>query len=363
MRRPVRLPRRGHRLSQVLPRARLRYLLHQATRLRVVVLGDFFLDAYYDCDPRLNEPSIETGLTAYQVVRTRQQAGAAGTVVANLAALGCGHIDTIGFHGDDGNGFELRRALDLLGADTTHLIRTDQRVTPTYGKPCLVEPEGRGGWRVARELERLDVKNRRPTPVALQAELLRRFDSCLPEADAVILVDQVSEANCGVLTTRIRRAAETAAGRRPDTVFLADSREKIAQYRQVSIKPNLSEAQAAIGDTSRGSATSGARSLRQLRSRRTRPCFCTMSTHGMLVCDETGDYHASAFPVTGPTDPVGAGDSTTAALVCMMAGGSSATEAALVANLVASITVQQIGTTGTATPQQVLRRHREIDPT
>ena len=55
------------------------------------MVGDFFLDAYFDCDPHLNEPSVETGKTAYQVVRTRRQAGAAGTVVANLAALGCHH--------------------------------------------------------------------------------------------------------------------------------------------------------------------------------------------------------------------------------------------------------------------------------
>ncbi|MEC9378337.1 MAG: carbohydrate kinase, partial [Candidatus Latescibacterota bacterium] len=81
-------------------------------------MGDFFLDAYFDCDPRLNEPSVETGKTAYQVVRTRRQAGAAGTVVANLAALGCHQIDTIGYIGNDGEGFELRRALTGLGADT-----------------------------------------------------------------------------------------------------------------------------------------------------------------------------------------------------------------------------------------------------
>jgi len=35
-------------------------------------------------------------------------------------------------------------------------------------------------------------------------------------------------------------------------------------------------------------------------------------------------------------------------------------EAALVANLVGSITVQQIGTTGTATPTQVRRRWKEV---
>ena len=37
----------------------------------VGVLGDLFLDRYLDIDHRLTEPSIETGLDAYQVVGVR----------------------------------------------------------------------------------------------------------------------------------------------------------------------------------------------------------------------------------------------------------------------------------------------------
>ena len=37
----------------------------------VGLLGDLFLDRYLDIDPALDEPSVETGLTAYQVTRVR----------------------------------------------------------------------------------------------------------------------------------------------------------------------------------------------------------------------------------------------------------------------------------------------------
>jgi bifunctional ADP-heptose synthase (sugar kinase/adenylyltransferase) len=77
-------------LDEHLPRTRLRELLDRFPDLRVGVMGDFFLDAYYDCAPELNELSLETGRNCYQVVRTRRQAGAAGTVAANLVALGVG---------------------------------------------------------------------------------------------------------------------------------------------------------------------------------------------------------------------------------------------------------------------------------
>ena len=75
------------------------------------VLGDLFLDRYLDLDAALTEPSIETGLDAYQVVNVRSYPGAAGTVINNLVALGVGRIVPIGMIGDDGEGFELLQAL------------------------------------------------------------------------------------------------------------------------------------------------------------------------------------------------------------------------------------------------------------
>ena len=52
--------------------------------------------------------------------------------------------------------------------------------------------------------------------------------------------------------------------------------------------------------------------------------------------------------VPEPTDPTGAGDSATAGGVLALCAGATPREAALVANLVASITVQQLAVTGTA---------------
>src|SRR6266446_9207994 len=87
------------------------------------VLGDLFLDRYLDLDAALTEPSIETGLDAYQVVRVRSYPGAAGTVINNLAALGVGRIVPISMIGDDGEGHELRQALRLLPAvDQMHIV-------------------------------------------------------------------------------------------------------------------------------------------------------------------------------------------------------------------------------------------------
>jgi sugar/nucleoside kinase (ribokinase family) len=64
-------------------------------------------------------------------------------------------------------------------------------------------------------------------------------------------------------------------------------------------------------------------------------------------------------PVTGEVDITGAGDSVTGGLVPALCLGAHPVEAATIGNLVASITIQQIGVTGTATREQVLARFEE----
>src|SRR5256886_10722281 len=99
----------------------LRQILERIPALTVGVLGDLFLDRYLDIDATLTEPSIETGLDAYQVVRVRNCPGAAGTVVSNLAALGVKDVIPISVVGDDGEWYELSLALDDMGASVTPL--------------------------------------------------------------------------------------------------------------------------------------------------------------------------------------------------------------------------------------------------
>src|SRR5206468_11171300 len=77
-------------------------ILDRLPRLTIGVLGDLFLDRYLDLDDSLTEPSIETGLDAYQVVRVRSYPGAAGTIVNNLVALGVGRVVPVAVIGDDG---------------------------------------------------------------------------------------------------------------------------------------------------------------------------------------------------------------------------------------------------------------------
>lgn len=317
------------------------------------VLGDLFLDRYLDLDADLTEPSIETGLDAYQVVRVRSYPGAAGTVINNLVALGVGRIIPISMIGDDGEGYELRQALrKMLSVDTTHLTATGCRRTPTYTKPML----GRRGGS-ARELNRLDIKNREPLPPEVGAILLASLSQCWESLDVLLALDQVSEPDCGVLNSQIRGRLAELAERNPAKVVLVDSRERIGLFRNAWLKPNERECLRASGT---GDELTLA--MRTLASRAGRPVLCTRAERGTLVLGaaDAEVVEVPCFPVSGPIDTVGAGDSCSAAMACALASGVTLVDAAAFGNLVASITIQQIGVTGTATPEQVRQRWHEI---
>ena len=92
------------------------------------------------------------------------------------------------------------------------------------------------------------------------------------------------------------------------------------------------------------------------------PVLLTRSEAGIALAEPgvAGVKNIPAYPVTGRIDPCGAGDSCGAAIACAMATGCSLEDAAAFGNLIASITVQQLGVTGTAPPERVRSRWKEL---
>src|SRR6266849_3833546 len=326
--------------------AGLENILNRIPSLSLGVLGDLFLDRYLDIDAALTEPSIETGLDAHQVVRVRSYPGAAGTVINNLTALGVKQVYAISVIGDDGEGYELLQALakqERVHTNGVHRAAGHSFRTPTYTKPMFCET-----GRPPRELNRLDIKNRTPPRPSFDEKILQALDEAWPLLDALLALDQVSQAECGVVTTRVRERLAQLGDSDPEKVILADSRERIGLFRSVWLKPNQAECLQATGGSSRNDPAS---SVRELATRTGRPVFCTRAEQGILAVDPRFNsirtVEVSAYPVTGPIDIVGAGDSANAGIACALAAGADLKQAASFGCLVASVTIQQIGTTGT----------------
>jgi sugar/nucleoside kinase (ribokinase family) len=211
------------------------------------------------------------------------------------------------------------------------------------------------GAQPARELNRLDIHNCSPLTQSAERRVLELLESAWVEVDALVVLDQVSLPDCGVVTARVRQRLAELARARGDFPVLADSRERIGLFRGVSLKPNQREAQRASGESDLAMAA------RVLARQTGAPVLCTCGQEGIvLTWPDGGLVRVPGYPVSGPIDPVGAGDSTSAGIISALASGASLPEAAALGNLVASITVQQLGTTGTATPEQVRQRWGEV---
>ncbi|HEX9924970.1 MAG TPA: PfkB family carbohydrate kinase [Anaerolineae bacterium] len=364
--------------------ARLAELLQSFPSLHILVVGDFFLDKYLSLDPDLSEISLETGLEAYQVVEIRHSPGAAGTVAANLCAMDI-QVSALGVIGQDGAGFDLRQGLLQRGVNIDGLIEQPNRFTPTYMKPMLRASGAEAPSRavanevrlVERELNRFDIKNRRPLPPDVETALILRLDHLLPQVNGVIIADQVQERNCGVVTDRVRAALAKFGQAHAATIFAADSRVRIGEFEQVIIKPNLPEAVAAVqaldgerltrienpgtGELTLAQVLDVARICGEVLFEKNRqPVFITLGANGMLVVTDAGFEHCPGLAVSGDIDIVGAGDSVMAGLVAGLCAGATSTEAASIGNLAASITIQQLGTTGTASREQLMGRFEAV---
>lgn len=330
-------------------------MLHKIKYLSILVVGDFFLDKYLIIDPRLNEESLETGLDAYQVIDKRLSPGAAGTLTNNLQALGVGKIHALGFFGDDGEGYELIKALKSNKVSIDAMIKTRCRYTPTYTKPMIKEKK------TLRELNRLDIKNRAPLPSDIEESIISKLEYFSDKVDAIMVLDQVTETNCGVITEKVREKLAQIGGRSNSPVIYCDSRANTILFDNIIVKCNQYELLKAFGvDADKNYDDNEIIYYgKKLFEKNKRPVFITIGKRGQFVIDETGASHVPEVYAKGPFDICGAGDATSSGIVTALCCGSNNRDAAFMGNLVASITIQQLGTTGTATASQVISRFVE----
>jgi len=334
-----------------LAESRLRQTLDRITRARILVVGDFCLDIYWFIDPSRSEKSLETGLKTNPVCRQRYSPGGAGNVVNNLMAAGCRDVWAFGVIGDDPWGREMIRQLEQIGVKTEDLLVQKERwATLAYGKPHV------GNW----ERHRFDFGNFNRLSARTAGTLLERLRSGIPEADAVIVNQQVRQ---GIHTPGLRKGLVRLIREFPEKVFIVDSRHFSETYAGAVLKINEHEAvrlcgtvQAPEASVLRAQAHSAAR---ELFARSGKPVFVTRGSRGIVAVDHRGLCEVPGIPFRGRTDTVGAGDSALAGICLGLAAESDTVEAAQLGSMIAGVTIRKLHQTGTATPREIIALSRE----
>lgn len=306
-----------------------------------LVVGDICLDRWCTYDPATAEHSRETGIPRIGVVSTEIAPGAGGNVANNLASLGVSRAAVLGVLGDDGFAHELTRALNACGISTDLLVRSEKVSTFTYTKLL----NARTG---VEDLPRVDFVNTQPLPDEVEQEVLEYLREFAATFDIIFVSDQADTRRGGVVTASVRTLLEEIAQADPKKIVWADSRIRIERFRHMILKPNEQEAKAAcIGlfgevDYRRLCAHGNARFV-----------FVTTGARGAVVVDNDAESVVPGFPIADPADVSGAGDSFSAAAALALAITGSATEAARLGNLVASLAIQKRGA-AVVSPEEVL---------
>ncbi len=205
---------------------RLQELLGSIRSTRVLVFGDFCIDAYWDFDMAASEVSIETGKPTWPVRTQRYGLGGAGNVVSNLVALGVGDVHAIAVVGDDLYGREMVAMFRSLGVHADRVVvQAEQWDTPVYGKPHV---DG-------VEQSRIDFGVFNAIAPGAEGRVAAAMRDALDHVDAVILNQQLPR---GASSDSMIGLLNEIVAEHPDTTFVVDSRDKSGLYEGVILKIN-----------------------------------------------------------------------------------------------------------------------------
>ena len=324
----------------------LKKILNDLSEVKIAIVGDFCLDAYWFVDESKSEISVETGQKTRPVRTQKYSLGGAGNVANNLSAMGVGKIYAFGVAGVDPFATEMKKIMQEAGINTDYLLTQDTDwATHVYAKPYVGDDEE----------GRIDFGNFNQLSDEKADELLQNLSDLLPVIDVVIINEQVLS---GIHTPYFREKLVSLIGTFPKKMFIADSRHYNDQYDGALRKMNDSEAAMLCGmknDTVEAvSYNEVCLAAETLFRRYKKPLFITRGSAGSLVIDSEGMKDIHGMMIVSRVDTVGAGDSYLAGIAATLAAGYDLKTAADVGSFVAGVTVQKLFQTGTATPEEIM---------
>jgi D-beta-D-heptose 7-phosphate kinase/D-beta-D-heptose 1-phosphate adenosyltransferase len=309
-------------------------LLQRARGKRITVVGDAMLDVYLSGD--VDRVSPEAPVPVVRVRERKHALGGAANVAQNVVAVGA-NCDLVAVAGQDRAGDVLRQMLGAVTGTAASLVEVRRCTTQ---KTRIV---GR-----AQQLIRVDEEE----DVDLDgADLQRVVDAVtrsVAGADALVLEDY----NKGVLVPTVIELAIRAARARKLPVIVDPKFKNFFAYRGATIfKPNRRELEAALGaavDVDHPDAVPG--TLERLGVDH---ILLTLGERGMALFSARGEIARLSTVAREVYDVVGAGDTVTAWLACMLAAGATPAQAAEIANIAAGIEVGKLGA-ATVSPEELL---------
>jgi rfaE bifunctional protein kinase chain/domain len=325
----------------------LQEILNKINSVKIAVVGDFCLDAYWFVDESKSEISVETGHLTRPVHKQKYSLGGAGNVTNNLAAMGVKDIRAFGVIGSDPFGPKIVNLMTKAEINPDNLlIQSEQWSTHVYIKPYIGD----------KEQNRIDFGNHNILSEDTANLLLHKLEKTVPEVDLIIINQQVLS---GIHTDYFKKKLVEVINLFPKKIFIADSRNYSDYYRGAYRKMNDIEASRLCGIIKNPDENVPHLEIltaaENLYKKYRKPIFITRGCNGSLTVDESGIKEISGLQIISKVDTVGAGDSYLAGAAATLASGYSIETAAEIGSYVAGVTVQKLFTTGTASSEEIIQ--------
>jgi len=201
--------------------------------------------------------------------------------------------------------------------------------------------------------ERESLENYEEIDASDEEKLLSALEIASKEADVIAVSDYCTY---GVITKRVKDRLCELGKKIP---VIVDSRDRIGEFKNVIIKPNEVEAARATG-TEASTLDEYKEIGKRLQKETQAPVIVTLGGLGGLWCENGECEYVETAPANGEIDIVGAGDTFISAFSCAYAVCKDGKKAMAFANLASGVTVKKIGTTGSATPEEIIAKWEEL---
>ncbi len=318
---------------------RLRTLLRQFRRAKVLVVGDLMLDEFVW--GKVNRISPEAPVPVVWVQSESVMPGGAANVANNIRALG-GQVQMVGVVGSDRWGTLLLGELKKRAIGTSGIVRLATR--PTTVKTRVIAHH--------QQVVRVDREHKGPVEPSVLSRLIGSVRQQMDRVDAIVIEDYGK----GMITRELLATVIPLARSHRTLITVDPKQEHFDLYQQVTaITPNRTEAGEALGrelETRQDVLEGGAELLRHLRSD---AVLMTLGEDGMCLFENRGRRTWIPTVAQEVFDVAGAGDTVIATFTLALASGASMLEAAVLANHAAGIVVGKLGVTVT-TPEELSAR-------
>ena len=312
---------------------RLCEILDRGVGQHVLVVGDYMIDRYLYGDAERISP--EAPVPVLRVVRQQDALGGAGSVAADITALGA-MAHCVGIAGDDADAKHLRQLLRDVAADPEGIVTVPSR--PTTRKTRLV---GLAQHRHRQQLIRIDDENADPIDDKTAEGLIQHVERLLNDCRAVCIEDY----NKGVITPNLAQAVMTAAKQRgvPVLVDPASTTDYSRYAGATIITPNRTETEKVTGLRLRTMEAVEKHAAAILEKCRTESVCVTLDADGAALIGPGGTFEHIPTKTRDVYDVTGAGDEVLAAMAVAVAAGASMPEAVSLANVAGGLEVEKFG--------------------